>query len=107
MNRDSCQKPLMLRMHSFVFSFICVDKQGRVHEEYYEEYYALIQYANHISHYFPLKKTVACYALTHTLSLNLLSSIRAVDAFHSRHDCNTTVINRFCRGIISSFEVSY
>lgn len=56
MNRDSCQKPLMLRMHSFVFSFICVDKQGRVHEEYYEEYYALIQYANHISHYFPLKK---------------------------------------------------
>lgn len=53
---ETRQKPLMLKMHSFVFSFICVDKQGRVHEEYYEEYYALIQYANHISHYFPLKK---------------------------------------------------
>lgn len=57
-----------------------------------------------ISH---LKKTVACNTLTHTLSLNLLSSIRTVDAFHSRHDCNTTAINRFCTGIVSSFEVSY
>lgn len=53
-------------MHSFVFSFICVDKQGRVHEEYYEEYYALIQYANHISHYFPFKKNCGVqYAHSH------------------------------------------
>lgn len=56
MNRDSCQNPLMLRMHSFVFSFIGMDKPGRVHDEYYVEYYVLIQYANHISQYFPLKK---------------------------------------------------
>lgn len=97
----------MLRMYSFVFSFICMDKQGKVHEEYYVEYYALIQYANHISQYFPLKKNMVCYTFTHILSLNLLSSIRTVDAFNSRHDCNTTVINRFHTGIVSSFEVSY
>lgn len=107
MNRDSCQKPLMLRMHSFVFSFICMDKQGRVHEEHCVEYCTLIQHSNHISQYFPVKKALACYTFTHTLSLNLLNSIRTVDDFNSRHDCNTTVINRFCSGIISSFEVSY
>lgn len=52
-------------------------------------------------------KTMACYTLTHISSLNLLSSIRTVEAFNSRHDCNTTVINRFRTGIVSSFEVSY
>lgn len=52
-------------MHSFVFSSICMDKQWRVHEEYYVEHYALIQYANHISQYFPWKKHGMLYSYSH------------------------------------------
>lgn len=50
---------------------------------------------------------MVCHILTQSLSLNLLSNITTADAFHSRHNCNTTVINRCCTCILSSSEVPY
>lgn len=63
------------------------------------------QYTNYISHYLQKNPFMVCHTLTH--SLNLLSYIATVDTFHSRHYCNTMVINRQGTYILSSFQVSY
>lgn len=98
------KRSLVLRLHTFVWSCILYRCTLRVIYGIWCSDFSMLIIFHIISH---KKTSMVCQTFTHSLSLNPLTDITAADAFHSRRNCNTRVINRHCTWRLSSFELPY